>query len=88
MTLHLNVKPGSKIDQLFYDANGLLNAKIKAPAQDGRANGYLIEFLAKQMGVSKSSITIVAGFTNPHKRLNLDVSQADYERFLTHIGQV
>jgi uncharacterized protein YggU (UPF0235/DUF167 family) len=34
MTLHLNVKPGSKVDQLFYDSAGKLNAKIKAPARD------------------------------------------------------
>ena len=87
MILHLKVKPGSKVDQLFYDDAGpgssgashdrpghdrQLHAKIKAPAQDGKANAYLIEFLAKQFGVAKSRITIVAGFTNPHKRVDID----------------
>lgn len=74
MTLHLKVKPGSIVDQLFYDAAGL-NAKIKAPAQDGKANAYLIEFLAKQFKTAKSNITIVAGFTNPHKRLEIDADE-------------
>lgn len=71
MTLHLRAKPGSRVDQLFYDAAGQLQAKIKAPAQDGKANAYLIEFLAKQFGIPKSSVTIMAGFTNPHKRIDI-----------------
>ncbi|CCH57148.1 protein of unknown function DUF167 [Fibrisoma limi BUZ 3] len=77
MIVHLKVKPGSKVDQLFYDEAGLLIAKIKAPAQDGKANAYLVELLAKQLGLAKSKVTIVAGFTNPYKRLSID---ADEER--------
>lgn len=81
MTLHVKVKPGSKVDQLFYDAAGQLNAKIKAPAQDGKANAYLIEFLAKQFRTSKSNVTIVAGFTNPHKRIDINAEE-DTIRFV------
>lgn len=81
MTLHLNVKPGSKVDQLFHDASGpgrerLLNVRIKAPAQDGRANAYLIEFLAKQFGVAKTNVTIVAGFTSRRKRIEIDAEES------------
>ena len=86
MTLHLKVKPGSKVDQLFYDAAGQLNAKINAPAQDGKANAYLIEFLAKQLGIAKSNVTIVAGFTNPHKRIEIETTQDIYERFLAKLA--
>ncbi|GAB4014972.1 DUF167 domain-containing protein [Spirosoma koreense] len=85
MTLHLKVKPGSKRDQLFYDAAGQLNAKIKAPAQDGKANAYLIEFLAKEFKLPKSSLTLVAGFTNPHKRIEIDGDQAAIQ---TVLGQL
>ena len=81
MTLHLKVKPGSKIDQLVYDAAGLLHAKIKAPAQDGKANTYLIGFLAKELGTAKSNITIVSGFTNPHKKLEIDVTDEEFTQF-------
>lgn len=59
MILHLKVKPGSRIDQLFYDAAGLLNAKIKAPAQDGKANAYLVEFLAKQFGIANVGFSLL-----------------------------
>ncbi|GAB3915865.1 DUF167 domain-containing protein [Larkinella terrae] len=83
MTLHLKVKPGSKIDKLFFDAAGQLNAKIKAPAQDGKANAYLVDFLARQFAVSKSSVEIVAGFTNPHKRLEITIDEVELTRFLS-----
>ena len=86
MTIHLKVKPGSKVDQLFYDAAGQLNAKIRAPAQDGKANAYLVEFLAKRLGVAKSSITIVAGFTNPHKRIEVDVATDVYDAFIANLN--
>ena len=75
MTLPLKVKPGSKVDALFYDAAGLLNVKIKAPAQDGKANAYLIEFLAKQFGIAKSAVTIISGFTNPFKRVEVNADE-------------
>ncbi|GAB2597120.1 DUF167 domain-containing protein [Spirosoma areae] len=86
MTLHLKVKPGTKVDQLFYDAAGLLTAKIRAPAQDGKANAYLIEFLAKQVGVAKSGVTIVAGLTNPHKRIEINITEEEFARFRDRIG--
>jgi uncharacterized protein (TIGR00251 family) len=85
--IHLNVKPGSKVDQLFYDAAGKLNAKIRAPAQDGKANTYLIEFLAKTFGIAKSGVTIVAGFTNPHKRIELDADETDVQAVLSKLDK-
>jgi uncharacterized protein (TIGR00251 family) len=81
----LKVKPGSKIDQFSIDAAGQLTVKLKAPAQDGRANAYLIELLARELRVAKSTITITAGFTSPHKRLEIDVSAGNYNQFLTRI---
>lgn len=85
MILHIRVKPGSKVDQLFYDEAGQLNAKIKAPAQDGKANAYLAEFMAKQFGIAKSNVTIVSGFTNPHKRIEIDTKAETVEKVLSSI---
>ncbi|AQG81130.1 DUF167 domain-containing protein [Spirosoma montaniterrae] len=91
MTISLKVKPGSKVDMLFYDAAGsgrekLLTAKIKAPAQDGKANAYLVEFLAKQLGVAKSGVAIVSGHTSQHKRVAIDVSEEHFSRFQESLG--
>jgi uncharacterized protein YggU (UPF0235/DUF167 family) len=63
--LHLTVKPGSKVDLLYYDAAGKLNAKIKAPAQYGKAITYLVGFLGYQFGLAKSNEVILTGFANP-----------------------
>ncbi len=76
MILHLNVKPDSKVDSLFYDEAGQLCAKIKAPAQDGKANAYLSEFLGKTFGIPRSAVTLRAGFTNSHKKLEIDGDEA------------
>ncbi len=85
MTLHLKVKPGSKIDALFFDDAGQLNAKIKAPPQDGKANAYLLEFLGKQLGIAKSKITILAGFSSQFKKLDIEVEEKVVEVFLKKI---
>ncbi|MBC3783839.1 DUF167 domain-containing protein [Spirosoma utsteinense] len=82
MTLYVKVKPGSKADLLFYDAAGKLTVKIRAPAQDGKANAYLMAFLAATFGIAKSSVTIVTGFTNAHKRIEVDADEAAIETFL------
>ncbi len=82
MTLHIKVKPGSKLDALFYDAAGTLTVKIKAPAQDGKANAYLCEFLAKQFGIAKSGVTITSGFTSPFKKLEIDADDETVQAVL------
>ncbi|GAB3261869.1 DUF167 domain-containing protein [Larkinella harenae] len=83
MVLHIKVKPGSKVDKLLYDAAGQLNAKIKAPAQDGKANLYLVDYLARQFGIPKSSIELVSGFTNPHKKLKINADEEAVARILS-----
>ena len=46
---------------------GVLKIKVSAPAEKGKANRCLFEFLAKQLGVKKNAIKIVSGKTNPVK---------------------
>lgn len=86
MILHVKVKPGSKVDQLFYGKAGQLTVKIKATAQDGKANAYLIEFLAKQFTTAKTNVTIIAGFTNPHKRIDINGDDELIQAALTRIN--
>ncbi len=88
MTISVKAKPGSKVDLFAIDAAGQLTVKLKAPAQEGRANAYLIELFARELGIPKSAVTIVAGFTNPHKRLDIAVSEVDYALFLDRVKTV
>lgn len=54
------------------EADGSLTVFLQQRAVDGAANEGLIEVLAKHYGVSKSRITLEAGFTSRIKRLNVD----------------
>jgi len=63
----VRLTPRSKkeaIDGLHEDA---LKIWVKAPPVDGKANAALIKLLSKQLGVSKSSITVVSGHTSRTK---------------------
>ncbi len=46
--------------------------RIKAPPVDGKANAYLIGFLAKQFGVAKRDITILSGELSREKKVRID----------------
>lgn len=46
-----------------------LKVKLKAPPVDGAANRMCIEYLAKCLGVAKSSLEITAGLTGRNKTL-------------------
>jgi hypothetical protein len=83
--LHIRVKPNGKTDQLFYDEAGQLTAKIKAPAQDGKANEYLVKFLAKTLGVPRSAVRLVSGFTNPHKKVEINASEEEIRQKLAEL---
>jgi uncharacterized protein (TIGR00251 family) len=71
-TLHLKAKPNSKANQLVVAADGSLTVRLKAPAQDGKANACLLAYLAELFGVSKSSVTLVTGHTAPFKKVVLE----------------
>lgn len=46
-----------------------LKVKITAPPADGEANKMCIKFLAKSLGLPKSSIEIVSGHTSRTKQI-------------------
>ena len=67
--LSLHVQPGAKRTAVV----GLYGEKLKialaAPPVDGKANQALVQFLAKSLGIAKSSVTILSGETNREKRV-------------------
>jgi uncharacterized protein YggU (UPF0235/DUF167 family) len=70
----VKVKPGSKKGPLVETGDdGSLTVFLQQRAVDGAANDGLIEVLAKHYGVSKSRITIEAGFTSRIKRVDVDI---------------
>jgi uncharacterized protein len=68
------VKPGSKKGPLVESGDdGSLTVFLQQRAVDGAANDGLIEVLAKHYDVSKSRITIEAGFTSRIKRVDVNL---------------
>ena len=82
MIFLLQVKPNSKIDQISIGENGLLKVKIKAQPIDGKANQYLVEYLAEIFNVSKSKITLLKGSNNSHKKVEIDENEAELKKIL------
>jgi uncharacterized protein (TIGR00251 family) len=51
--------------------DGMIKVKVSAAPEKGKANQCLIGFLAKQLGVKKSSVKIIAGQTSPIKKVQV-----------------
>jgi uncharacterized protein (TIGR00251 family) len=69
LILELSLQPNARHDAWVGLHNSRLKLKITALAIEGRANAYLLDFLAKEFGVAKQACQIVAGETGRHKRV-------------------
>lgn len=79
MLLRLKVKPASKTDALEKTADGSLVARIKAPPVDGKANEYLVRYIASLLGIAKTKVQLQKGQTSAFKTLIID----ETEEFVT-----
>jgi uncharacterized protein YggU (UPF0235/DUF167 family) len=52
--------------------DGVLQARVAAPAVGGAANSALVRLLADELGVSKTSVRLVAGASGRHKLVVVD----------------
>lgn len=63
--------PGASSDQIAGVLGERLKIRVSAPAEGGRANNAICALIAKTLGVSRSSVEIVSGHTNPEKRVRI-----------------
>jgi uncharacterized protein (TIGR00251 family) len=49
----------------------MLKVKVAAPAEKGKANQHLVDFLAKKIGVKKHTVSIISGHNNPIKKVQI-----------------
>ncbi len=68
---HLTVKvtPNASRNQILGLKQGILQVKIAAPPEKGKANKELIDFLAEELGVKKSAVSIIKGQTSRYKTI-------------------
>jgi uncharacterized protein (TIGR00251 family) len=64
--------------------DGMLKVKVSAAPEKGKANQCLLKFLAKQLGVKTSAVSIIRGQTGPVK--NLLVSGISAKTFFGKLG--
>lgn len=71
-------------DELVAMRDGVLVARVSAPALDGRANRALCRLLAKQLRIAPSRVTIVRGVRARDKLVEVEgVDQAILDAELT-----
>ena len=62
----------------MFDAQGerVLKARVRAAAEDGKANTALTALLAKEIGVAKSKVAIARGAAARLKLVNIEGANA------------
>lgn len=71
MKLKLKVTPNSNKNQVVGWLGQFLKVKIKAPADRGRANDELINFLAQELNIQRSQINLEKGLTSRRKLISI-----------------
>lgn len=72
LEIQVRLRPGSRADELLGFEDGVLQARVKAPPLEGRANKALRRLIAKRAGVAPSLVTIVRGERARIKRVRIE----------------
>ena len=75
MLLRIKVKPNSKTDDIIKEPDGSIKVRIKAPPVEGKANKYLVEFLASYFGLSKSKVSLLKGESSQFKTVEIEAEE-------------
>jgi uncharacterized protein len=73
----VKVVPGASRTRLAGMLGPALKLAVAAPPEDGKANQAVCALLAESLGVSKSAVQIVAGQSQPRKRVRVTGLTAD-----------
>ena len=70
--LKVKISPNAANNSIEGWQGDVLKVRIAAPPDKNKANEELISFLASQLHIAKSQITLLSGHTSRLKRLSLD----------------
>jgi uncharacterized protein (TIGR00251 family) len=70
--LQVKVHPGARRNEITGFSGGVLQVKIAAPPEKGKANQELTDFLSRILDVKKSSIAIIKGETGRNKLIAIE----------------
>ncbi|MCA9303016.1 MAG: DUF167 domain-containing protein [Phycisphaerales bacterium] len=69
--------PGASRDQIVGPLGDRLKVRVSAPPEGGRANKAICALIAQQLGISKSSVEVISGHSNPEKRVRIVGASAE-----------
>ena len=68
----VRLTPRAALDRIDGVNDGVLRARVGAPAVEGAANNALVRLIAEELGVARSSVRIVAGASSRQKLVVVD----------------
>lgn len=87
-TLALTVVPRSSRNRLELQEQGQVRVRIAAAPVDGAANAALMKFLASELGVPRSRLSILSGEASRTKRILVEgMDRIDLVRRLEEAAQ-
>ncbi len=82
-TLRFHIVPNAKQNKVIGTRGAAIKIKLRAPAVEGKANAALRSFLAEELNISASRITLTRGQKSREKLICIDaLSEEDVRRRL------
>jgi len=82
-TLRFHIVPNAKQNEVMGEHGAAIKIKLRAPAVEGKANAALRSFLAEELNISASRITLTRGQKSREKLICIDaLSEEDVRRRL------
>jgi uncharacterized protein (TIGR00251 family) len=72
MELRIRVRPEASRNAVEVGDAGQVTVRVTAAPERGKANKAFVALLAKKLGVTKSSVTLVRGLTSRDKVVRID----------------
>ena len=72
MLLNVKVVPSARQEKVAGKYGSGIKVRVRAPAEDGRANKALIAILANALKIKSGSIRIARGHHQPNKVIEID----------------
>jgi len=85
-TIKVRVQPKSSRNQVGGFQDGTLRVRVTAAPTEGQANAAVIALLAKTLGVSKSRLEIIRGYSSRDKVVSVDTLTEQEVRRKIEVG--
>ncbi len=63
--------PNASVTTIVGEHDQFLKVKLAAPPVDGKANQLCVKYLAKQLRIPRTSLTIISGSTSKRKQVTI-----------------